>query len=632
MSKVVGKSTSKAKSKATSKVDLGDIPPEVRATDSTHSLGTACFVPPFKLKPHQLRNIYRMYKLESEELTHVNLEDQIYVDADTNISYQITSFQSNAGILADPPGSGKSHTILGLIGTYKELIPKKMELTACNLFQSGYVVRTQIPSKAHIPIKINTNLLIVPQALVKQWVEYTKFTNLKVLKLATISDAKEPIFEHPELLEEYHLVIISINFYKNHIDNMVILFSNIIVNRLIIDEPLTMSFPKFKEESMPRALFYWLVTASYTDLVPYLHGQINVIKKILKNIPFEYEPVQKTLMILNNSDDILEAFGLEKPIYKKYLIKNTQAINIVKGLVSTDVLNALFADDIQASIELMNIGKGTTDNVIDMAIQHLNLELNNEHVRFNFINSYKWSSEHAKQSALDENANKIKATKLKIQTIKTRILEKDKCVICDDDTTNEVITACLHKFCFECLTVWLYKQSKCPVCVHPMSLNDLIFLDDTCKPSKSACQSTNTNIYKAYTSKSEIIDTILLNNSSEVCKYLIFSNYDATFDHTIALLKSKGIKFRTIGVYTPEMPSNGRIHAHITEMRYSIDTEVLFLNSKHFGAGLNIEFATDAIIMHKVPENLKMQIVGRLQRVGRTQTSRVHELLYESEL
>lgn len=629
MSKSLSKSVVKPASKAKSKASESNTLDASNSSNSSNSSFT-CFIPPFKLKPHQHRNIYRMYKLESEDLTHVSPEDQMYVDADTNISYQITSFQSNAGILADPPGSGKSHTILGLIGTYKELIPKKMEFTACNLFQSGYINSTIIPTKKQLPLKINTNILIVPQALVKQWVEYTKFTNLKVMKLATISDAKEPIFEHPELLEEYHLVIISINFYKNHIDTMAILFSNIIVNRLIIDEPLTMSFPKFREESMPRALFYWLVTASYTDLVPYLHGQINVIKKILKNIPFEYEPVQKTLMILNNSDDILEAFGLEKPIYKKYLIKNTKAINIVKGLVSTDVLNALFADDIQASIELMNIGKGTTDNVIDMAIQHLNLELNNENVRFNFINSYKWSSEHAKQSALDENANKIKATKLKIQTIKTRILEKDKCVICDDDTTNEVITACLHKFCFECLTVWLYKQSKCPTCIHPMSLDDLIFLDDTCKPSQHA--NTNSNIYKAYTSKTEIVDTILLNNSGEVCKYLIFSNYDATFDHTIALLKSKDIKFRTIGVYTPDMPSNGRIHTHITEMRASKDTEVLFLNSKHFGAGLNIEFASDAIIMHKVPENLKMQIVGRLQRVGRTQTSRVHELLYESEL
>ena len=56
------------------------------------------------------------------------------------------------------------------------------------------------------------------------------------------------------------------------------------------------------------------------------------------------------------------------------------------------------------------------------------------------------------------------------------------------------------------------------------------------------------------------------------------------------------------------------------------------LNSNFFGSGLNLEKTTDIIIYHKVDQNLKNQIVGRAQRLGRENSLKVWNLMHDNEL
>lgn len=44
---------------------------------------------------------------------------------------------------------------------------------------------------------------------------------------------------------------------------------------------------------------------------------------------------------------------------------------------------------------------------------------------------------------------------------------------------------------------------------------------------------------------------------------------------------------------------------------------VLLLNAKYFGSGLNLQFTDEVIIFHRMSKDLEKQVIGRAQRMGR---------------
>jgi len=44
------------------------------------------------------------------------------------------------------------------------------------------------------------------------------------------------------------------------------------------------------------------------------------------------------------------------------------------------------------------------------------------------------------------------------------INEKDNCPICLDDIDTVRITQCNHRFCDSCLSTWIQKSRRCPLC------------------------------------------------------------------------------------------------------------------------------------------------------------------------
>ena len=60
--------------------------------------------------------------------------------------------------------------------------------------------------------------------------------------------------------------------------------------------------------------------------------------------------------------------------------------------------------------------------------------------------------------------------------------------------------------------------------------------------------------------------------------------------------------------------------------------QILLLNAKHFGAGLDLQITTNIILFHKFTDiSLKTQVIGRAQRIGRTEPLTVTYLQYEDE-
>ena len=57
-----------------------------------------------------------------------------------------------------------------------------------------------------------------------------------------------------------------------------------------------------------------------------------------------------------------------------------------------------------------------------------------------------------------------------------------------------------------------------------------------------------------------------------------------------------------------------------------MNTQVIFLNSKYNGAGINLQEATDIILYHEMNFNTETQIIGRANRIGRKIPLNVHHL------
>ena len=55
------------------------------------------------------------------------------------------------------------------------------------------------------------------------------------------------------------------------------------------------------------------------------------------------------------------------------------------------------------------------------------------------------------------------------------------------------------------------------------------------------------------------------------------------------------------------------------------------LNAINYGSGLNLQMASDIIIYHELDIELETQVIGRAQRLGRTEPLNVYYLLNDNE-
>jgi non-specific serine/threonine protein kinase len=113
-------------------------------------------------------------------------------------------------------------------------------------------------------------------------------------------------------------------------------------------------------------------------------------------------------------------------------------------------------------------------------------------------------------------------------------------------------------------------------------------------------------------------------NKNRNGKYLVFSRIDNGFAYIKRSLDKANIDFAELKGTTSTMSS-------VLSKFKSGELNVILLSTKYAGSGIDISYATDIIIYHKMGED-KIQAVGRGQRVGRTSPLSVHNLLYEHEM
>jgi len=107
-------------------------------------------------------------------------------------------------------------------------------------------------------------------------------------------------------------------------------------------------------------------------------------------------------------------------------------------------------------------------------------------------------------------------------------------------------------------------------------------------------------------------------------KIMVFSNFTETFNK----IQNKLVE---------EKISYGILKGTEKQIRKQIDDfsagriRILMLNAQYFGAGLNLQMATDVILYHRFERELEEQVISRAQRIGRTTQLNVYYLLHNNE-
>ena len=508
--------------------------------------------------------------------------------------------------------------------------------------------------------------------------QYYKFSlNRKNLLRHTSSTHPSTFFQNKDYLlklgkldlnklSQYKLLLVSPSFYNEL--SFYFNFDDLTIQRLCFDEADSLNIPNCQRINCN---FTWFITSSlkniqhpsgwkvpFTRTYPDYNGNVRTyqsyrreggihnngfIKSVCQNI--ETWSMRKYMFLQNEEKFIKMSFKLPEMLSHIIFCMNTRNINILNGVVSQEIMNMLNGGDINGAIQRLDIPVKNVSNVIQGATMKLNIELDNLKIELDGKQRKTYSSSNAKKKSIASTQIKIRDIENKIKCIQDRISDTECCCICYDDemTMPTMVKCCQKSMCFECITMTITQTNKCPYCRSQLTTKDLIVMSDENlvveeEEEEEEIELNLPNIKnhsEKYSKEDNFkrIVTWIVNNrnvkSGELLlskmKLLVFSEYSATFNQNyIDTLNTLGLKYNRV---------KGTVNSiNITIDKYkNEDTDVLFLNSKYFGSGLNLENTTDIIITHKMDSELEKQVIGRAQRVGRETPLNVWKLYYQSE-
>ena len=161
------------------------------------------------------------------------------------------------------------------------------------------------------------------------------------------------------------------------------------------------------------------------------------------------------------------------------------------------------------------------------------------------------------------------------------------------------------------------RVASCPLCrVRIIDLKELKVVGSTGATNIIAEQPKKLN------KKDSFIKFLQENPTAKV---LMFSGYDASFSGLETKMSEHNIQYTTVS------GSQARITKILKEFREG-KYNVLFLNARNMGSGLNIESATHVVLFHRMSAELEEQIIGRAMRLGRKNNLDVIHLLHDNEI
>ena len=578
---------------------------------------------------HQKKAIWKMTEMEN---THKIVR--------TDINRELIT---NYGIYADKVGSGKTLAMATLLHTNKN--PSQAYTLPQQVTNHVMVSRIK-DNRRNTYLNIKTTLIIVPHNLIKQWADTLNLVvGLEIQKVNT----KKMVLELIDLLridqtlespEPIPIILISNTMYRhfnkvwhdeyiptsvpnggipNYVGTTWGRRPKIKWNRIIVDEPHTFILP----ENSLKSNFCWFICATPNDI---LYSNRQWLRHIMGG-EYYYERLNPNeLTVIKSENDVIEQ-SLCLPPYIERFIKCKAPTYLfdrqIRNNLPTEALARLHANDVVGAMEILNINAKSESSILDSLIENYKNRVHNEKLEINRLMQIRNISESDRRDRIQRHETKLREFENKIKSITDRVTVSENCPICLDNVSDpRAITDCCHKsFCFECILMALKtSNNKCPMCksnirTHSLHIESAVHVDKKIKIDNNP--KTPELLSKT--------DTILkmIGNMDDNSRYLIFSEYDNSFQRISYKLSERMIPFKVLKGGVDEQQKN-------IKKFESGEIKILMLNAHNFGAGLNLQMTTDIIIYHQFrTEDLKTQVIGRAQRIGRQTALNVHYLEYD---
>lgn len=570
----------------------------------------------------------------------------------------IYTVRSNAAILSDLAGAGKSYEILALIGISAITVKSEKIVKAEERYSIGSL-SGQEPVKA--------NLIVLPENLVYQWTEFTNRTRLRYLLISKPEDLQQ-FYTEPEYQilnkskvnhkddqliyemtqktklpngkkvegsDDYVYAIRKIDVKKirktlNEVDIVFLnvtkyrdfhkIFKSILWSRLIIDEIGTTELsPLFDEQ----ANFTWFITATPTDIQK--SDRTGYAKKFLGSHP----ELLDYFVVKNDDSYVKKSMDLPRPFVYMINTRLNRVINKFRDMMPEEVMKLANSGNIYEAIVQLNCGIQTEDSLFTILTDKIILEIRNLKKKIKYEKSLEYKDEKEKE-AKKANIKKLKHDLERLKTrkisIKERVDELNKqgvCQMCSEDYDDKdrcplFMKCCSQHFCTHCLFQYI-KNPFCPFCKEPMKGKESY----TVLARKTVVQKPKDEIKNF--SKLEKIDAlnIILHQIKKIDKkpsILIFSNYKDTFTKIISVIKKAEL--------THERLDGSAEAIRKVLIKYdNKDINILMLDATHYGSGLNLQVCDYLILFHRLSKELEEQVIARSNRYGRIKPLRIFYLV-----
>jgi SNF2 family DNA or RNA helicase len=591
------------------------------------------------LRPHQLAMIQAMQEKERScvEGFMVNREKH----------------HSQFAVLGDKVGSGKTLMLLGYISNLKRNpqtnIFSRIHPMSQESFWSQKPVHTQECS--------GNTLIIVPHTLFHQWkFAIQQQTKLSFFEVKTTKTLEKVDFE--TLIKQRDITLMSNTIIKQYMAQGT--RDKIQWSRIVFDEVDSIQFTS--TVPMPRANFYWLITATWAnllfqglymylsnafltqrvltglnpDLVSLLHqdqvtnGTNYYSRYDVKSHNFFAEflskhPNRGHLVILTNSAFMEQSWRSPPTVEHRIMCESPISHRIIAQYVNSEIQELLHAGDVQGALEKLGVNNTSQTSLINVVCEAREKELDRLEKTLIFKESIEYATPQAKEVAIASLKSKITSLKDQIDSLKQRILhvQEEICAICfEDPKVPTFVMCCSRLFCGACIIQCIQRNPSCPLCRAKLEYNNLRQVDmDGDKPAKDTVSPVNEIIVKKPKKKDALLKLIKETRNG---RFLVFNRYDNPF------LELEG-ELLQLGFHVATVKGNKDHVSSILKQFEKGEIQILLMNSTQAGAGMDLKSATHIVLMHMMRKEEERQIVGRAMRLGRTEPLNLVRLLHEDE-
>jgi hypothetical protein len=547
-----------------------------------------------KLFPHQLVSVYNMELLEKTR--KIKVYDSIY----------LTDF----GILGDIPGYGKSFSVVSLV------LRDSMHWDISQMHEKSDI-RTinqclKIVSK-YSKRRVRANLLLCSSTLVEQWKEYFSFVKPGSLKIKEICNRKD--IEDNFDPNDWDIIIVSSVRYNELVD----LFPNVVWKRFIFDEASSTHINSMRHIN---AGFTWFISATYRDLNKCGGTSGHYMKSFFSKIDYG---ILNYFVIKNPESFVKHSFKMPEVVNINHVCLNPRILNVLSNFIDSETQTMIAAGDIKSAILRLGGGTAVGSNLFEIVSKKQQEKLTQAKFSLDM-----WKSRQDKGLIVSSEIlfweKRISELEKTIQELKVKYekLFEEDCSICFLTIEDPIlIPCCQNVFCGKCIMKWMETNKSCPMCRSSINVKELVYIkkDKNDKDEEKEQKIVNIPKKDVKVSKQDKVLELVKTGINQNKKFLIFSMYDESFQIIRRVLDDHNIDFVEI---------SGTKAARDSKIKKFKENKinVVFLNSRFNGAGINLEMATDIILYHDMPSGIKEQVIGRALRIGREDSLTIHNLIF----